>query len=126
MQIFEHTTNINGNLTNYKIVCSYKSNRTGFKHTANLFISSYQLAETSIQYYNRTWESYTYQSVILQAINIALEETKEKIKRTTLQEIGEKTLRSQRAKDAVNAATAESQRMQELRDLYDHFLKVHR
>lgn len=126
MQIFEHTTNINGNLTNYKIVCSYKSNRTGFKHTANLFISSYQLAETSTQYYNRTWESYTYQSVILQAIDIALEETKETIKRATLQEIGEKTLRSQRAKDAVKAATAESQRIQELRDLYDHFLKVYR
>ena len=123
MQIFEHTTNINGNLTNYKIVCSYKSNRAGFKHIADLFISCYELAETSIQYYNRTWESYTYQTVILQAINIALEDTKERIKQNTLQEIGEKTLRSQRAKDAVNAATAESQRMQELRDLYNHFLK---
>ena len=126
MQIFEHTTNTNGNLTTYKVVCSYKSNRTGFKHTANLFISCYKLAETSCQYYNRTWESYTFQTVILQAIDIALEETKEKIKRATLQEIGEKTTRSQRAKDAVNAATAESQRLAELRELYDHFLKVHR
>lgn len=126
MQIFEHTTNTNGNLTNYKIVCSYKSNRTGFKHIANLFISCYELAETSIQYYNRTWESYTYQTVILKAIDIALADTKERIKQNTLQKIGEKTLRSQRAKDAVNAATAQNQRLQELRELYDYFLKTYR
>lgn len=123
MQIFEHTTNTNGNLTNYKIVCSYKSNRTGFKHIANLFISSFELAETSIQYHNRTWESYTYQDVILQAIDTAIADTKERIKQNTLQEIGEKTLRSQRAKDAVNAAMAESQRLAELRELYEYFLK---
>lgn len=126
MQIFEHTTNINGNLTNYKILCSYKSNRAGFKHIANLFISCYELAETSIQYYNRTWESYTYQSCILQVIDLAKKHTENRIKELALKETGAKTMRSQAVKEAVQKAIEESQRLKEFAQLYEHFKNYQR
>ena len=48
--------------------CACKSNRSGFVHCVQV-LNKYgeKLTESKTQYYNRTWESYTFQSAMRQA-----------------------------------------------------------
>lgn len=55
------------------IILESKSNYYGFKHLATLIYGYSKRAKTSIQYYNRTWEVFTYQTIINKIINIELE-----------------------------------------------------
>lgn len=50
-----------------------KSTRNGFKHTTTLLIDNYKMISTSINYINRTWELYTFQSVMVKAIRLLKE-----------------------------------------------------
>ena len=52
----------------YDIVCESKGNKTGFKHKVTLLYHGIEQVKTSIQYYNRTWERFTYESVIKKVI----------------------------------------------------------
>ena len=54
----------------YNVVCNSLGTRNGFKHTATLCRNGYQIAKTKICYLNRTWERFTYQSVLKQIIGI--------------------------------------------------------
>lgn len=45
-------------------VCEYKKTRTAFKHTATLLRNGREVNEVKICYVNRTWERYTYESVL--------------------------------------------------------------
>lgn len=58
--------NING--MDFLFVNEWASTRTGFKHTSTLFINGYEWQKSTCHYTNRTWESYTYQTVMLKAI----------------------------------------------------------
>lgn len=71
MKIFEYE-NENFNL---KIVCDYFETRNSWGHTAKvLFNGDYmRWGECKRYYYNRTWEKYTYQSVLLDAIEFGIE-----------------------------------------------------
>lgn len=51
----------------YTFICAYRSNRSGFVHECELHIGA-QTFECKAQYYNRTWECYTYQSVMKGAL----------------------------------------------------------
>lgn len=53
------------------IDCESKSNRRGFQHIATLKIDDLKALTTRRQYYNRTWESYEYKSVLKQLVNKA-------------------------------------------------------
>ena len=55
-----------------------ESTRYGFRHVCILFINDYDMATISHPYYNRTWESYTYQTVMLEAIQSVMDEIYEK------------------------------------------------
>ena len=46
------------------IYCRYVNTRSGFKHEAVAFAGGVSVAKTKCCYLNRTWESYTYQSVL--------------------------------------------------------------
>ena len=48
--------------------------RYGFRHVCILFINDYDMATISHPYYNRTWETYTYQTVMLEAIKFVMDE----------------------------------------------------
>jgi hypothetical protein len=50
----------------YEVACNYTSNKLGFKHSAYLYKNIHEKVcdGVHIQYYNRTWERYTYESVI--------------------------------------------------------------
>lgn len=48
----------------YTVGLSSESTRNGFRHVAILFKNGRQIAKATANYLNRTWESYTYQSVL--------------------------------------------------------------
>lgn len=58
------TISING----YTFQCKYNSTRSGFSHTCSLIKEGELLIEAKSNYLNRTWESYTYQSVMREAV----------------------------------------------------------
>lgn len=55
------------------ILLDSKSNYYGFKEIATLILGYTERAKTSIQYYNRSWQTFTYQSVIIKLLNMELE-----------------------------------------------------
>ena len=58
---------INGN--EYTFINSFRGNRSGFVHETELQRNGFVLGGAKIQYYNRTWECYTYQSVMKKIVN---------------------------------------------------------
>lgn len=48
----------------FEFVNSFRGNRSGFVHETTLFRNGRMEGTNKIQYYNRTWECYTYQSVM--------------------------------------------------------------
>lgn len=57
------------NNNEYLFTNEFASNRMGFRHITRLFKNDYEIGKYSCQYYNRTWESYDYQSVMRGCIN---------------------------------------------------------
>jgi len=53
----------------YNIVCNSESTRYGFRHLATLHKSGYEVGKAKACYYNRTWEVFEFESVILELIN---------------------------------------------------------
>lgn len=58
----EITKIINGN--EYIFINSSRGNRSGFVHESELIKNGWTIGKNKCQYYNRTWEAYTYQSVM--------------------------------------------------------------
>jgi len=52
----------------YEILCDSESTRSGFRHIAILMQNDDEIFRTKVCYQNRTWESYTFQSVIFRLI----------------------------------------------------------
>lgn len=57
----------------YKVMCRSEKTRYGFRHLCELTHNYNVIAKTKACYYNRTWESYEFQSVIHQAISAAFD-----------------------------------------------------
>lgn len=53
----------------YNVVCNWQNTRYGFRHVATLHKNGFQIAKAKCCYYNRTWESYQYESVLLKIVN---------------------------------------------------------
>ena len=51
-----------------QVECSYKKTQYGFKHTAVLYRDGLAIGTTKSCYYNRTWESFEYESVLSRAL----------------------------------------------------------
>lgn len=64
----------------YSVVCHCENTRYGFRHLASLKNKYYnEVAKTKACYYNRTWESFEYETVLSQVLtnaNIFSEEEK--------------------------------------------------
>jgi hypothetical protein len=72
-----------------EFVNNYGATRSGFYHKSKLYFNGELLSEARASYLNRTWEAYTYQSVMKQAVRNAIEsevlaeKSKRQIKRLT-------------------------------------------
>lgn len=54
------------------IHCESANTRNGFKHIAMLYDESINLNNATVYYLNRTWETFTYQTVILRVLSDAI------------------------------------------------------
>jgi len=61
----------------YSVVCDSKGTRSGFKHIASLLRNGSEINKTKICYLNRTWEGFTYETVLLKAIDLFFVNEKE-------------------------------------------------
>lgn len=61
-----------GNNT-YTFYCEYVDCRDGFTHTCELYKNGWRINSSRRHYINRTWESYRYQSVMLDAVRNELD-----------------------------------------------------
>ena len=48
---------------------TWKGSRSGFMHETELYIDGRKVSAARCHYINRTWERYSYQSVMLQAVH---------------------------------------------------------
>lgn len=62
------------NNNEYVFINTSRSNRSGFVHESKLYRNNHLMIETKCQYYNRTWECYTYQSVMKKAVGMLIDE----------------------------------------------------
>ena len=53
---------------NLEVVCEWKKTRNGFKHEATLLRNGREVLTVKICYLNRTWERYTYESVLYELL----------------------------------------------------------
>ena len=51
-------------IKNFTFVCNSKSTRSAFKHEAQMLINETFVSEATQYWVNRTWESFTYRTVI--------------------------------------------------------------
>jgi hypothetical protein len=61
----------------FTIACEFKSTRNGFKHEAHFISNGSEVEKQKVCYLNRTWEAWTFQTVILDLINKSKFLTKE-------------------------------------------------
>jgi len=64
----------------YQIVCEFKNTKQAFKHEATLLKNNCAVCKTKIIYCNRTWERFTYESVLKKIIPLYFENTKDQKK----------------------------------------------
>lgn len=60
-----------------EIYCSSRNTRSGFAHDAELFINGNSYPKSTCHYINRTWECYTFQSVIQKALSDVIQRKEE-------------------------------------------------
>lgn len=61
------------NEVKYEFICMSEKNYNGFKHIARLYVDGEFVNRCERQYYNRTWEMYDYQSVMMDIIKEQIE-----------------------------------------------------
>lgn len=57
----------------YTIVCTSKGTRNGFYHRATLMINGSESINSRVSYINRTWEAWTFQTVIYSLLHKAVD-----------------------------------------------------
>ena len=99
MEIFKikHDNGVCENV--WEFVCESKGNRSGFKHECNLFLNGRFKTSAKCQYYNRTWECYTYQSVMYRAVGMLIEEHEDFLKEVFKNEHGYKQMTAKRKEE---------------------------
>ena len=66
----------------YSIICKSEGTHYGFRHIAVLFYNRNEIDRYKICYYNRTWERYTFESIIKELIRKHFENKIKSIKRS--------------------------------------------
>ncbi len=79
-----------------QFVNEFRGTRSGFAHDTTLFINGYKCATATCHYLNRTWERYTYQSVMRKVVCELRERRREWLKEAFKAEKGYKKLTAER------------------------------
>ena len=87
---------------------NWRGTGSGFMHETELYIDGWQASAARCHYINRTWERYSYQSVMLEAVHKLQEEETDREKRRFKQLHGIKNIMA-RHKDALAVQLANSE-----------------
>lgn len=103
-------------LNKFEFVNYHGYTRNGFYHTTTLFENGYKIANHKCNYINRTWECYTYQTVMLCAVGDLIDSRKAKITADYKRENGIKRLTASK-KTEVEKIIKQDKRIKELQML---------
>ena len=53
----------------YTVICESEDTRSGFRHVATLLYHGNERASATKNYLNRSWERFTFESVLLKLVN---------------------------------------------------------
>lgn len=108
---------ING--VEYEFINSTRGNRSGFVHETKLFKDGRLVEENKIQYYNRTWECYRYQSVMKGLVYCLIEACEERFKNRWKREHNVKRLTEAKKQLMLDdLKNNPSEQLAELKELY--------
>lgn len=99
METTTKTINLNNHDYVFTFVNEYKSTRYGFLHHTYLLLNNSELSNAKINYINRTWESYPYQTSMYQAVNNKLNAYIEFYKKLYLERNDYKRMTKQRKEE---------------------------
>ena len=71
---------------------TWRGTGSGFLHETELYIDGWAATAAKCHYINRTWERYSYQSVMLEAVHILQQQEEEREKRRFRQQHGIKNI----------------------------------
>lgn len=80
----------------FEFLVNSRGNRSGFVHECELYMNGEQISRHKCQYYNRTWERYRFQTVMLGAVDRVIEQTAERIREAEKDRRGWRKLTQQR------------------------------
>ena len=116
METFTRT--INGN--EYFFICRYHRTRIAFAHSATVYKNHFYIRSERVNYLNRTWESFTYQTVIKNAVWMMIQEVTNNLKTRFKNVHGYKVLTAIR-REAFETWKNEQQEYKEVHALLESF-----
>lgn len=116
METFTRT--INGN--EYFFICRYHRTRVAFAHSATVYKNHSYIRSERVNYLNRTWESFTYQTVIKNAVWMMMQEVINNLKAAFKTANGYKILTASR-RETFEAWKNEQPQYKEVRELLESF-----
>lgn len=72
----------------FEFLCHSKSTRNGFAHICRLYVDGVRFTEAKVNYLNRTWENYEFQSVMETSVRQVIESAEEYAKFQVKTELG--------------------------------------
>ena len=102
----------------YQFVNNSRGNRSGFIHETTLFNNiGLEVGTYKIQYYNRTWECYQFQTVMQSCISKIIEDKKNNFIRLAKEKYNIKRLTKEKREQAERVFE-EMEQIKELRKIY--------
>lgn len=102
----------------YRFYNSSRGNRSGFVHETFLYKNEFLKVETKCQYYNRTWEVYTYQTVMKRAVSILMDDFAERYKEEYKKRMNIKRMTANKKEEFLVELNHDADYM-ELKELYN-------
>jgi len=104
---------INGN--EYEVFGEYWETRQAWGHNAIFMKNGIEVTRARVRYYNRTWESYRFQSAGHQAVGVALDELAARL----FEAYRERTGRKRLTEDLKTGILEASQDYAEIKQVYE-------
>lgn len=102
----------------FEFIINSRDNRSGFVHECELFLNGSRIAQEKAQYYNRTWEAYRFQSVMLGCVRDALSAAEAHIKRQEMERRGWQKM-TQKRREEVDPLIEQNSGVKVLKSLED-------
>lgn len=83
----------------FTFYCESHNTRNGFAHTCEVFEDNYKIGGAKINYLNRTWESYRYQSAMCNALESRIDGIKYHLKNDFMNKNGYAKMTSKRKEE---------------------------